>query len=54
MEHNFETRERYKSKELHNDLYCTYCPPNKGCNRRWNRSEQRNWKQYRKYQWRVK
>lgn len=30
---------------------CSYCSPNKGCNRRAKRNELRNWKQYRNTQY---
>ena len=28
---------------------CPFCPPNRGCNRRWDND--RNWKKFRKTQW---
>lgn len=40
----------YKVFVVKPKLRCTYCPPNKGCNRN-NIRFQRNWKKYRKTQW---
>ena len=30
---------------------CHYCGPHSGCNSNWKPSSSRNWKQYRKTQW---
>lgn len=40
----------YKLLVVKKKLPCTYCPPNKGCNRRY-RDDLRSWKQFRKNQW---
>lgn len=51
---------------IHNKVYrvaqkymsgigCTYCPPNKGCNRPYGRPwKVKSWKRYRKTQYKVK
>lgn len=43
-------RREYNLLIRHYNLYCSYCPPNKGCNLRIKRM-QRNWKKFRKTQW---
>ena len=53
---NTENSNVYKRlfwRKLSNELgLCNYCPPHKGCNRRKKRSEEdRNWKNFRKTQW---
>lgn len=30
--------------------YCGWCQMNRGCNK-WHRKDQRNWKKFRKHQW---
>lgn len=43
----------YRMTKRRIDLGCTWCPPNKGCNRRRkNGAAYKNWKKYRKTQWR--
>lgn len=42
----------YVFKKIHNfyNLGCDRCPPHRGCNRFW-KSLDKNWKKYRKTQW---
>lgn len=44
------SREYKMTKRKDNTLHCSICPPHRGCNRNWNLD--RNWKKYRKTQWR--
>ena len=48
-------RKMYKillRKQFYNDHgLCFYCGPHSGCNSNWKPSSSRNWKQYRKTQW---
>jgi hypothetical protein len=42
----------YKMTKIIKVLKCNFCPPNKGCNGLSKYDNNRNWKEYRKTQWR--
>jgi hypothetical protein len=56
-----ESLKNVTNRSVHNKLYarhlfdhygpCPYCPPNGGCNRGFGVAENRNWKEFRKTQY---
>lgn len=48
---NITDSRTFKRIWLRSKLDCDRCPPNKGCNRKHKKLDNKNWKKYRKKQW---